>query len=266
MSLIEVEREGSLARVRLNRPEKYNAQTPAMWHELRLAGEVLMADADVRVVVLSGNGKCFSAGLDVKASQRGEVTGGAMSGREADRDRREIQDGDIVVAQAAFRWLTEAPFVTVAAVHGYALGAGAELVLSCDLRVLADDVQLSLPEAELGMMPDMGGCERLAAIVGYSRAIELALTCRRIDATEALALGVATSVVPAAELDARVSELAGLVASRPALTTRFVKRAIAASARGDRDGSFALAREGALRLIEARAHEKEPASSGTTHA
>src|SRR5581483_4109570 len=152
MSLVEIERNGPLARVRLNRPEKYNAQTPAMWHELRHAGEALAADADVRVVVLSGNGKCFSAGLDVKASRRGEVTGGAMSGREADLDRTEIRDSDIVVAQAAFRWLTEAPFVTIAEVHSYALGAGAELVLSCDLRVFADDVQLSLPEAELGMM------------------------------------------------------------------------------------------------------------------
>jgi enoyl-CoA hydratase/carnithine racemase len=260
MSLIEVWREGPVARVRLNRPEKYNAQTPAMWHELRLAGETLMADADVRCVVLSGNGKSFSAGLDVKASRRGEITGGAMSGRDADRDRTEIQDGDIAMAQAAFRWLTEAPFVTIAAVHGYALGAGAELVLSCDLRIFSEDAKLALPEVELGFMPDMGGCERLAAVVGYSRAIELALTCRRIDAAEALALGVATSVVPAAELEARVSELASLLAGRPAIATSYVKKAVGASAGGDRDGSFALAREGALVLIASRAQQKQPVS------
>lgn len=255
MSLIQVERDGPLARIRLNRPEKYNAQTPAMWHEIRRAGEALIADGGVRCLILGGNGNSFSAGLDVKARARGEITGGSISGRKADQGREEIVDSDLVVAQAAFRWLTEAPFVTLAAVQGYALGAGAELVLSCDLRIFTEDAQLSLPEVELGMMPDMGGCDRLAFLVGYPRALELALSCRRIDAREAQAIGLATSVVPTGELETRVTELATLLAGRPDEAIRYVKRSVTAGARGDREASFAEARAGALALGAARRRE-----------
>ncbi len=250
MSLVEIERDSAIARVRLNRPDKLNAQTPAMWHELRRAGESLVADGGVRCMVLSGNGTSFSAGLDRKANARGEITGSAMS--DDDEGRTEITEPDIAMAQAAFRWLTEAPFLTVASVRGYALGAGAELVLSCDLRIFADDVVLGLPEAELGMMPDMGGCERLAALLGYSRAVELALTCRRIGAAEAQSLGLATSVVPGDRLDSTVDALSSVIAKRPSATVRYVKAAVAAGARGDREASFALAREGALELMATR--------------
>jgi enoyl-CoA hydratase/carnithine racemase len=252
MGLIEVDQDGGLVRVRLNRPDKHNAQTPAMWHELRRAGERLVGDPAVRCVVLSGNGPSFSSGLDRTASANGEITGGALSGDPAVLDRVPIEDADIAVAQAAFRWPTEAPFVTVAAVHGYALGAGAELALACDLRILSEDALLGLPEAELGMMPDMGGCERLGQLVGYSRALELALTGRRLSSAQALEMGLANAVVPGAELTPTVDRLAELIAGRPAATVRHVKRAVAASAAGDREGSFRIARQGALELIARR--------------
>lgn len=249
---VRIDRDGAVAWIRLNRPDRHNAQIPLMWHELRRAGEELVAAGDVRCAVIIGNGPSFSSGLDRRARANGEFTGPAMGGRPADDGPTEITDADLEVTQAAFRWPTEAPFVTIAAVHGYALGAGAELALACDLRVLSDDAQLALPEAELGMMPDMGGCERLAQLVGYARAVDLSLTCRRLDAAQALELGLATSVVAREELESRAASLATLIAGRRAETVEYVKRAVGAAARGDRDGSFALAREGALALIASR--------------
>ena len=248
MDTIEVQRQGGIVRIRLNRPDRRNAQIPAMWHELRVTGQALIADPEVRCVVISGNGPAFSAGLDTKAYAAGEITGAEVGQRPVESGGRAIGDIDLQVAQAAFRWPTEAPFVTIAAVHGYALGAGCELALACDLRILTEDAYLGLPEASLGMMPDMGGCERLAQLVGYAKAVELALTCRQVDATAARSIGLANSVVPAADLAAAVTELAELVASRPAPAVSYVKRAVAAGAAGDRELSFTLAREGALAL------------------
>ncbi len=126
------------------------------------------------------------------------------------------QADDLVATyQAAFSWLRRPDLVSVAAVQGHAVGAGFQLALACDLRVLADDALLCMAETTLGLVPDLGGTKPLVALVGPARALEICLTGRRVGATEALQLGLATLVVPRAELDAAVADLVAALLAPP---------------------------------------------------
>jgi enoyl-CoA hydratase/carnithine racemase len=250
VELVVVERgPGGVVAVRLNRPDRHNALVPELWLELRRIGAELVADDSVRCVVLSGAGPSFCSGIDRRALASGALSPFGLTGDEADRGRTEFRAGDVEASQTTFRWLTEAPFVTVAAVRGFALGAGAQLALACDLRVFGADVELALLETELGLLPDMTGTATLTRLVGYARSLELALTCRRVGAEEALRLGIATQVVAPDAVDGAAAELAALIASRRPDSVRFTKRAIRAAATGDLDASNALAVEGGVALL-----------------
>lgn len=238
-----------MAHVRLNRPDRHNALVPEMWLQLRAIGTELLADDSVRCVVLSGVGGSFCSGIDRRALAEGALSPFGLTGDEADRDRTEFRASDIEASQSTFRWLTEGPFVTVAAVGGFALGAGAQLALACDLRVMATDVTIGLPEAELGLLADMTGIATLARVTGYATALDLALTCRRIDAVEAKELRLADRVVAPDELHAAAAELARVLASRRPDTVGFTKRAVRAAAAGDMAASNAVAVQGGLRLL-----------------
>ena len=194
-----MERDGPLATVVLDRPERLNAQTPHTWTALREAGRSL--PGDVRVVVVRGEGRAFSAGLDRAAFTPGGIPGATGL---AELATLPAERGDAVIRgfQEAFGWLRRPDLVSVAAVQGHAIGAGFQLALACDLRVLAADAQLSMAETGLGLVPDLGGTHPLVAAVGYPRALEICLTARRVDAVEALAIGLATIVVPRDTLDA----------------------------------------------------------------
>ena len=199
--------EGPVATVTLDRPEVRNAQTPAMWRALARLGREI--PDEVRVVVVRGNGHSFSAGLDramldpTRAVDGEETVAGllALSDEEVSAAIDEFQQG--------FTWLRDPRFVSVAAVQGYAIGAGFQLALSCDLRVLTEDAQLCMKESALGLVPDLTGTKPLVECVGYARALEICATARMVGAAEAAAIGLATAVVPAAELDATVADLAG---------------------------------------------------------
>ena len=195
--------EGPVATVTLDRPATRNAQTPATWDALRAVGDSLAAD--VRVVVVRGAGGTFSSGLD-----RSMLAG--AGGRPSllsllDLDDVELADR-IAGWQEGFTWLRRPDLVSVAAVQGAAVGAGFQLALACDLRVLADDARLSMREPMLGLVPDLTGTKALVDLVGYSRALEICATTRWVSADEAADLGLATIVVPAAELDDAVADLA----------------------------------------------------------
>src|SRR6202042_1234749 len=125
--------------------------------------------------------------------------------------------------QAGYRWLGDPGVVSVAAVRGHAIGAGFQLALSCDLRVLADDAQLCMKEPALGLVPDLTGTKPLVDIVGLPRALELCLTARTVDAGEARERGLAELVVPAARLDAAVADLTAALLATDAATARAVK-------------------------------------------
>lgn len=195
-------RDGPVATILLSRPEVLNAQTPQMWDALRRFGKEL--GGDVRVVVVRGEGRSFSAGIDLKVAQGGEFHLLASSADEVALARIEGY-------QEAFSWLRRPDIVSIAAVHGHAIGAGFQLALSCDLRVVADDAKFCMAEVSLGLVPDLGGTKPLHELVGQSRAFELCVTGRRIGAAEADRLGLVNRLVPAAELDSAVSELTAAI-------------------------------------------------------
>jgi enoyl-CoA hydratase/carnithine racemase len=153
--------------------------------------------------------------------------------------------------QAGFRWLRSPGIVSVAAVQGHAIGAGAQLALACDLRVLADDAQLRLPEASLGLVPDLTGTSTLTELVGYSRALEICLTGRAVTAAEAQAIGLANVVVPAADLDGTVADLAAALIAVPVAASRATAALVRSAVRNDVEAQDAAERAAqVLRLQE----------------
>ena len=176
-----------------------------MWAELATISRTL--PGDVRVVIVRGEGRAFSAGLDLSVV-RGD---GDSSLSELARLSPEECASRIAGFQDAFTWLRRPSLVSIAAVQGHAIGAGFQLALNCDLRVLADDAQFAMAEVALGLVPNLGGTKRLAELAGPSRALEICLTGRRLPAGEADRIGLATTVVPAGDLDGTVRDLAAAV-------------------------------------------------------
>jgi enoyl-CoA hydratase/carnithine racemase len=131
--------------------------------------------------------------------------------------------------QQGFTFLRDPRFVSVAVVQGYAVGAGFQLALSCDLRILADDAQLSMKESSLGLVPDLTGTKPLVESVGYARALEICVTARMVGAREAVEIGLATAACPAAELDATVADLVGALTAPMAGAVRETKALLAAA-------------------------------------
>jgi enoyl-CoA hydratase/carnithine racemase len=191
--------------VRLNRPESRNAQGPALWRELAALGENL--DPAVRAVVLCAEGPSFSAGLDRRMLSPEGIPGEGSLLQFATMAPAEL-DARIAVYQQAFSWWRRSPVVTVAAVGGHAVGAGFQLALGCDIIVVADDVQFSMKEPSLGLVPDLGGTLPLVEAVGYSRALELVVSGRWVHAEEAVRIGLALKAVPRVDLDAAAREVA----------------------------------------------------------
>ncbi len=216
---LRLEVDGLRATVTLCRPQTRNAQSPVTWAALREIGRSL--PTSVRVVVVRAEGESFSAGLD-----RRMLSTGADPDPHAAPDPNSllalsrlddpVMNGVIAGYQEAFSWLRRPELVTIAAVQGHAVGAGFQLALACDLTVLAQDAKLAMREASLGLVPDLGGTQPLVEAVGYSRALEICLTGRLVDAAEARHLGLATLVVPRSDLDEAVDDLVAAVSGPPA--------------------------------------------------
>ncbi|MEV6418688.1 enoyl-CoA hydratase/isomerase family protein [Streptomyces sp. NPDC051662] len=204
--------EDAVATVTLANPAKRNAQSPALWRALTEAGRSL--PGSVRVVVLRGEGKSFSAGLDRQAFTP-EGFDGEPSFLDLARESDQDLDAAIAAYQDGFSWLRRPDIVSIAAVQGHAIGAGFQLALACDLRVVASDVQFAMRETSLGLVPDLTGTHPLVGLVGYARALEICATGRFVGAEEAERTGLANLVVPAAELDAAVGDLAGALLAAP---------------------------------------------------
>ncbi|HEX2174314.1 MAG TPA: enoyl-CoA hydratase/isomerase family protein [Nocardioidaceae bacterium] len=236
---IRLEVDGAVATVVLDRPDKRNAQTPAMWEALAEVGDSL--DAGVRVVVLRGEGASFSAGLDRRMFTPEGVPGqGSLFGLTELDD--EALAATIEHYQRAFTWWRRPEVVTVAAVQGHALGAGFQLALACDLRVLAEDAQLAMLEPSLGLVPDLGGTKPLVDLVGYGRALEICATGRTVGAAEAAEIGLATIVVPADELTGAVRDLTDALAAAPHGAVTGTKRLLQGAVARDYDAQRAAER------------------------
>jgi enoyl-CoA hydratase/carnithine racemase len=243
---VRTSRDGAVLTVTLDRADQLNAQTPATWTALAGIGRSL--DDDIRVVVVRGTGRAFSAGLDRRLfSPEPGVPGGL-----ADLGRLPTEEAEERIRgyQAGFRWLRSPGIVSIAAVQGHAIGAGAQLALACDLRVLADDAQLRLPEATLGLVPDLTGTSNLVELVGYARAMEICLTGRAVGAQEARAIGLANVVVPAGELDGTVADLAAALCAPPVGASRATAALVRSAVRNSPEAQDAAERAAQARRLK----------------
>lgn len=213
---ITVAHRGSSALVTLNRPDKLNAMSMMMKEELVRALHDLDSDEKTRAVVLTGAGqKAFTAGADIHE----------FAGRTPMEQWHMYQRGTLydVVER------TGKP--VIAMINGYCFGGGLELAMACDIRVASDRATLGQTEINIGIIPGGGGSQRLPRLVGLGNALRLTLTGDRIDATEALRIGLVDEVVPQARLEHRAFEIAGKIGTKSGLAVRFAKAAVRASAR-----------------------------------
>jgi enoyl-CoA hydratase/carnithine racemase len=241
MASFVFERQGAVGWLRLDRPDKLNAQTPALWAELRAFGAGCREDPDLRCLVVIGNGRAFSSGIDLGALMGGGAGEGFAAALGTPRPASGVDPliAQIGAAQEAFGWLADAPFPSIAAVRGYALGAGLQLALACDLRIVARGTRLGVLEFRYGLLPDLGGTAWLPRVVGVAKAKELVFTGAQIDAEEALRIGLANRVVEDADLEREATALAETIAAQPPLAVRGAKRAL-----DDPGRSLVLAAEG----------------------
>ena len=230
METIRLEVRDHVATLVLHRPDRLNAFTVEMWDEMRELGGELVADpGDIRAMVVRGEGRAFSSGLDTSVF----ADGGFDAIDTGSAARHEDPKVNVILhAQEAYNWLAEAPFVTIAAIRGFALGAGLQTALACDIRVCGRGAQLGLLEHKYGILPDLGGTQRLPRIVGPGKAIELITTAARIDADEAYRIGLVERLVDDEELDAEAAGLAATIAAQPPLAVRGAKRAVHAALDG----------------------------------
>jgi len=243
---VRTSRDGAVLTVTLDRADQLNAQTPDTWAALAAVGASL--DDGVRVVVVRGEGRSFSAGLDRSLfSAEPGVAGGL-----GDLGRRSADEADERIRgyQSGFRWLRSPGVVSVAAVQGHAIGAGMQLALACDLRVLADDAQLRLPEATLGLVPDLTGTSTLVELVGYARAMEICLTGRAVGAAEAQAIGLANVVVPAADLEATVADLVAALTAPQVGASRATAALVRSAVRNSPEEQDAAERAAQVRRLQ----------------
>jgi enoyl-CoA hydratase/carnithine racemase len=226
---VRTSQDGAVLTVTLDRPDQLNAQTPVTWAVLAEIGASL--PDDVRIVVVRGAGRAFSAGLDRSLfdPEPGVENGlgdiGRMPEDEAQERIREFQAG--------FRWLRSPGIVSIAAVQGHCIGAGAQLALACDLRIFTEDAALRLPEVTLGLVPDLTGTSTLVELVGYSRALEICLTGRAVSAAEARVIGLANLVVDAADLDGTVADLIAAITAPPLGASRATAALVRSAVRND---------------------------------
>lgn len=200
--------------LRLDRPDKLNAMDSAMFAALHDAAANARSAVDAgecRAVLMVGAGRAFSAGTDL-----GEL--GAQAGNRPPRDAH------IAWLQQAFSVWEDLPVPVVAAIHGVALGAGCQLALAADLRVMASSAQIGVLEVRWGIVPDLGASYRLPPLVGRSRAIDMAVRGRKIDAPTALAWGLADEVVDDGEFGAAAHAVAAEIAAGPVLATATAAR------------------------------------------
>ena len=215
---LRVVREGALARVLIDNAAKRNAFDLAMWRELPELIGGLDADAGVRVIILSGApGLPFCSGADI--SEFSTVRASAEGGRDYE-----------AANEAAFDALARSPKPVIAAIRGFCIGGGMGLAAACDLRVAAEGTQFAIPAARLGLGYPPAAMAYTVAAVGAQAARDLFFTARRIDATEAMALGFLARLVPPGALDDEVTALARAIADNAPLTIAAAKAAIARAA------------------------------------
>jgi len=218
MSLVQVEDRGAVRHIVLNRPEKRNALNGELTAALGQALEAAAGDERARVVVVRGEGAMFSSGMDVNDL------------RELSGNPSELR----AFREPILRWwnlLEQMPKPTICQIHGAVLGGAFELALAADMRVMADDAVAGIMEVRVGLLPDVGGCSRLPAIVGLGNAKELIMTGKIIDGREAHRIGFANRIAPLPELDACTQGLADELLAGAPRAVGLAKRVMDAAAK-----------------------------------
>ena len=218
MPSVITEDRGPVRHVVLNRPDKRNAMNGELIQELGVALKAAANEPDVRCVVIRGEGPMFSAGMDFD---------GLVALSDAPENLRAFRRPIL----ETWNLCEEMAKPTVCQIHGGCIGGALELALACDLRVAAADALLGLVETRVGLIPDVGGCSRLAAVIGVGRAKELIMTSRLVDGTEAERIGLVNRVAPAEELEAATEALVGELLTCAPLAVGHAKRVIDAAAR-----------------------------------
>ncbi|HJO98008.1 MAG: enoyl-CoA hydratase [Rhodospirillales bacterium] len=207
---IRTEKKGRVGLITLNRPKAMNALNPALIGELALALDAFEADEEVGAMVLTGSDKAFAAGADIEDM--------------SEKTFVEAYLEDFITRD--WERLTTCRKPVIAAVAGYALGGGCEVAMMCDFILAADNAKFGQPEITLGTIPGAGGSQRLTRLVGKSKAMEMCLTGRMMDAEEAEHAGLVSRVVPLADLIDEALKAAEIIAKQSRLATFMVKEAV----------------------------------------
>ena len=205
---IKVEKKEGIATITMNRPEVLNALDNKTLDELTQAVDEINKDPSVKVVILTGSGKAFIAGADIKQMKPMNTLEAKAFAEQGHRLLQKIETSRL-------------PFI--AALNGYALGGGCELMMACDICIAAETAKIGQPEINIGISPGFGGTQRLPRLVGKMKAKELLLTGKPIDAQEALRIGLVNTVVPGEQLLEEAQKLAAVIAGKSPIQTAFIK-------------------------------------------
>ncbi len=232
-SVVTIERQGHVATLWLDRPEARNAMGPAFWEQLPSAMNELSADDQVRAVVVAARGPHFSVGLDLKAVGEmiptpGRADGGDGSGPSMAARANAARAG-ILRMQRSVTSVADCPKPVIAAVHGYCLGGGVDVISACDIRLASADAVFSVRETRIAIVADLGSLQRLPGIIGRGHVAELAYTGKDIDAERARAIGLVNDVLPdAASVQAAARAMAAEIAANSPLAVQGTKAVLRA--------------------------------------
>jgi enoyl-CoA hydratase len=237
---LTIERDGGVATLFLNRPEKLNALHRPLWHSIPAAVAALDADPDVRVIVLAGKGKAFCAGIDLMDHAQGLGGGGSLSGGEGSpvAKRRQLYD-DIRAYQRTCSGFADTNKPVIAAVHGACIGAGMDLITACDIRLASVEATFSVRETRIAMVADVGSLQRLPRVIGDGAAREWIFTGGDYTAQQARDVRLLNDVLPdPAAVLARARELAAAIAANSPLAVQGSKQVLGFASRREVDSQL----------------------------
>jgi enoyl-CoA hydratase len=226
--VLTLERDGHVATLWLDSPERRNAMGPALWADLPVMMEDVSDDDDVRSVVIAAKGPAFTVGLDLKTM--GAAVAGDGSGAQSEAARRKAALRGIKRLQGSINAVADCPKPVIAAVHGWCIGGGIDLISACDIRVASADAVFSVRETKIAIVADLGTLQRLPGVVSRGHVAELAYTGKDISADRAAEIGLVNQVLPDADACHKAAqELATEIASNSPLAVQGTKAVLRAS-------------------------------------